>query len=139
MIYSTNYLAVLAAAVAAMALGWAWYSPYLFGGIWMRESGHTAADLEAMRKTGGAARAYALTFIGILVSAFVLALFVNYTGALTAADGAMLGFWIWLGFIAPALLGETLFSGRSWALYLINAGNHLLGIVAMGMILASWS
>src|SRR3989337_3239270 len=59
---SVNYLAVVVAAVASMIIGAIWYSPRVFGKMWMRLTGNT------MGQTAGqsAGRGYLVTFIGSL-------------------------------------------------------------------------
>lgn len=81
---------------------------------------------------------YLLQAVGSLLMAYVLAYFVNYTGATTALAGAMAGFWVWLGFIATVQLGTVLWEGKSWSLYLLNVAYYLVSLVVMGIILAVW-
>jgi hypothetical protein len=47
-----NYLAVLVAALVSMVIGGLWYSPLLFGNIWMKLSGITQKDVEKAKKQG---------------------------------------------------------------------------------------
>ena len=129
-----NYWAVIASVVASMVIGFVWYGP-LFGKAWMKEVGTTEAD---MKKGDGMGMMYGLTALGSLVEAYVLAHFVSYAGATTLALGAVTGFWIWLGFILPVFLGLVLFEGRSMKLFGINVSYHLVNVMIMGMILASW-
>src|SRR5688572_1633570 len=46
-----NYLAILVAAVAGMAVGFFWYGP-LFGKIWVKLSGFTKEDMEKAQAKG---------------------------------------------------------------------------------------
>lgn len=48
------------------------------------------------------------------------------------------GFWAWLGFVATIMLGMTLWEGKPFRLYLLNAGYQLLNLLVMGAILAAW-
>jgi len=45
-----NYLAVLVAAIASMALGFLWYGP-LFGNQWKKLMGFTDKSMKAMKMT----------------------------------------------------------------------------------------
>ena len=134
---AVNYLAVVAAAVASMAIGAAWYSPLLFGKEWMRLSGMSPEFIEGV-KAKGTWKMYGVGFIGALVMAFVLAHLVFLMEATTLNDALDLGFWLWLGFIAPVQLGVVLWEGKSWKLYLINTSYYLVSLPAMASILALW-
>jgi hypothetical protein len=49
------------------------------------------------------------------------------------AMGAMTGFWLWLGFVAPSSLTNKLFADRLQA-WFYEAGNHLITMLVMGAI-----
>lgn len=127
-----NYLAVLVAAVASMIIGAVWYGP-LFGKMWMQLVNKKKEDL-----TKGVAKMYILTFIGALVTAYVLGHISDYAGATNWMIGVQSGFWVWLGFVATAFLSDFLFNTRPWKLYGITVGYHLVSLLAMGAILGAW-
>ena len=63
-----NLLAVLVCGVAAMAVGFLWYSPLLFAKPWVKEMGYDMNDkakTDEMRKTAGPA--YSASFVGSLL------------------------------------------------------------------------
>lgn len=60
---TTNYLAVLAAAVSAFVLGGLWYSPVLFHKAWLAASGLTPEQAAA----GNPAMIFGLSFLLALV------------------------------------------------------------------------
>ena len=70
--------------------------------------------------------------------AYVLRYFIGYAQASTAIDGAIVGIWLWLGFVATTMIGMVLWEGKPFRLYLINAGHVLAGLIVMGAILAVW-
>ncbi|HXK35039.1 MAG TPA: DUF1761 family protein [Candidatus Paceibacterota bacterium] len=45
-----NWLAVILAALATMIVGALWYSPFLFGKLWLRYSGVMPGQEGAMKK-----------------------------------------------------------------------------------------
>jgi hypothetical protein len=92
--------------------------------------------MEELRK--GAGQSYALAFVASLVSAFVLAKFVEITTASSALYGMKLGFAMWLGFVTTVQLTGVLFAKQPAKLYLINTGYQLVCYLAMGAILAVW-
>lgn len=130
-----NYWEVLVAAVAHMILGALWYSPLLFGKIWMAESGLTQANMKSDKMP----QRYIMAFVGTLVTAFVFAHFIEYTGASTVGEGMQTAFWIWLGFFVTAALAGVLWEGKTLKLYLINIGYYLAALLAMGAIMAAWN
>lgn len=130
---SINYWAVLVATAAAMVVGAVWYSPILFAKPWMALVGKRQEDMKK-----GVGPLYAITAVATLLCAYILAHFVDYTGANTWLLGLQTGFWAWLGFVAPTILVESLFAGRAWKLYVITVGHHLVSLLVMGAILAAW-
>ena len=133
---SINLLAVLVAAVATFVLGGLWYSPLLFGRVWVRAHGYTPEKMEAMR--AGVGRSYAVSFLCYLVMATVMALLIGATDTITALGGVRLGAVCWLGFAATIGLTANLFSDKPLATYLLDAGYQLVYLSVMGAILASW-
>ncbi len=132
-----NYLAVLISAIATMVIGALWYSPILFGKIWIELSGVTQKKIEEAKKKG-MSKSYLFTFIGSLITAYVLAHFVDYLEATTASGGAQLAFWLWLGFIAPVNLGMVLWEGKPFKLFLLNTLHHLVSLIVIAIILSVW-
>lgn len=126
-------VAVIIAAVLSMVLGSLWYSPLLFARPWMKLVGKSEAD-----KSGGKAKIYLAAFGANLVIAFVLSQFISLTGVKTPIEGAKVGLWAGLGFVAPATLIEYLFEEKQWKLYWINTLYQLLVLVVMGAVLAVW-
>lgn len=134
-----NLLAVLVAAISTMVVGFLWYSPLLFAKAWMREMGYDPNDkakMEEMKKSAG--RAYAGSFVASLISAFVLALFLHWVRAEGLHYGLLVGFHVWLGFVATVQLTGVLFMKQSMKLFAINTGYQLVCYLAMGAILTVW-
>lgn len=131
-----NIWATLVAAVISMGLGALWYSPILFGNLWMKTQGITAEDMEEMSK--GMVGAYLLMFIGAVVMSFVLGHMVDYTGSNSIVTGVTTGFWLWLGFVAPVTLQSKIFEDKPCTLWLLNNAYNLAGLCLMGAVLAVW-
>lgn len=129
---SIQLWAVLAAALSAFVLGGLWYSPLLFGRVWMREAGVTEEQL----KQGNPVVIFGLSFVLALVAAGVFALFLGPKPALPFAlgAGASAGFcWV-----AASFAINDLFERRSISLWAINAGYHTLAFTLYGAILGLW-
>jgi hypothetical protein len=135
-LFHINYLAVIVAAVASFAIGAVWYSPVLFAKHWMAAHGFTLESMTAMRST--MARAYAISFICLLVMAAVLAVLLGRMGIVGAMHGARLGAFLWLGFAATIGLTANVYANRPRSLFFIDAGYQLVYMMVMGAILAAW-
>jgi len=115
-----NWVALIAAAIASMVVGFIWYGP-LFGKAWMKLTGKKEmGDKKEMPKT------YAILFAASLVTAYVLSV-------LGASFNT--AFWVWLGFQATLSLHAVLFEKQSWNLYFLKAGHQLVSLLAMSWVL----
>ena len=132
-----NYWAVLVSAVASMVIGALWYSPILFGNIWMNLMKIDPKNIDKM-KDKGMGKYYFTAFNGSLIMSFVLAVLVDYAGAVTVSDALMLGFLIWLGFSETVLLNSVLWEGKPVKVYLINIFQLLVSLLIMSTILTLW-
>src|SRR2546422_9438699 len=106
-----NILAVLVAAVLTFVLGAVWYSPVLFAKQWMAAQGYSPEKLEEMKRRG-VTRAYAVSVLCYLVTAYVMALLASYTNSTTLAQGLWLGFLSWLRVGPPGRPPPDMFSGE---------------------------
>lgn len=135
-----NYPAVLVSAIAAMIIGSLWYGP-LFGKQWMAMMGISKPSMDAAAKQA-MMKSYGLMFVGSLVMACVLAHNLVYGSSylhLTGWNaGFQVGFWNWLGFVAPVTLGSVLWEKKSWSLWVLNNGYYVITLIVMGSILALW-
>jgi Protein of unknown function (DUF1761) len=64
--------------------------------------------------------------------------FIEYAGSTTVGEGALTGFWLWLGFVGVVMAGAYVFEGRSWNLLRINAFYYLVVLLINGALLAAW-
>ena len=120
------------AVLVKIIVGALWYSPILFLKQWQRLGG---VSEEAMR--GSIAKGMATWIVGALLMAFVLAHAVYYAGARSAATGAAVGFFNWLGFILVVQLDDWAAAKRPLGFLAINAGANLVSLLVMGAILGA--
>ncbi len=136
-----NYVALLAAAVAGMVIGFLWYSPLLVGKPWMKLMGYSAGDMKKEQQKMG--KWYALSFILSVISAYVLyhvmVMSIAYFDNPPVATGLMTAFFSWLGFVMPVQATGVIFSkennSKGWNLFLINTGYQLVSLLAMGVVI----
>jgi hypothetical protein len=127
-----NWLAILVATIAGFMLGGLWYGP-LFGKAWLRAIGKREEDL------GSAAIPLTLSFFTAFVTALLMALLINAIGGIkTVVDGALLGLYVGVGFIAAAMASDYAFCRWPKRLFLIQAGYRVIYSIIMGAILAVW-
>ena len=126
-----NWLAVLAALVAAFVLGGAWYSKALFGEAWMQDVGLTEEAIESANM----ARTFGGTIVLEAIAAIALSDFIGRNA--TWLEGLHTGLWIGLLWIASAYGITYLFEQRSLRLWLINAGYYVVLYSIMGIIIGA--
>lgn len=132
MMIDVNLLAVLIAAVAAMAIGFVWYSPKLgFGKMWMALNG-MSPDTPAPE---GQSKLMVAGLLAQVVMAYVLAHFIALTGATDLGNATELAFWVWLGFVATIQLGSVLWDQKPVKLWILNSAYWLVTLVVMAGIL----
>jgi hypothetical protein len=127
-----NIWAVIVAAVSTFLIGGLWYSPAVFGKVWMRENGLTE---EGMKKSN-MAKIFGLAFFLAFIASINLAMFMGPEDRWEM--GAMWGFLAGFGWVATFVGTHYLFERRSFTLFLINAGYSIVALTVMGVILAAW-
>jgi hypothetical protein len=131
--FGVNYLAVIVAAVLAMVIGFAWYSPQVLGTRWMSYLGTTQAQLGNPGPIG-----MAVGVVSALLNAWVLAVLAMNLGATTITDGVMLGVLCWLGFMATITAAQISFEKKPWGLWVVNNGHNLIVQIVMAAIVTAW-
>jgi hypothetical protein len=156
-----NFIAIIAAALSTLVIGFVWYHPKVFGTIWMRESGTT----EEMMKGNNMIKIFTLSIIFALMIAMALSsIVVHQFGALGmiggTADAAKPSFHAFMAdygtayrtfkhgmlhgfitglFLALPVIGTTaLYERKSWRYTLVNAGYWIVSMTLMGGIICAW-
>jgi hypothetical protein len=133
-LHNANLWAILVSALILWLLGAGWYSPALFAKPWM-----AALSIHPDKKEKqGLIIAMISSFIGDLILSFVLWHFIMWSGAHSWLMGAFIGFLCWFGFIAAPSFPQGLYESRPFNLFAINTGYWLVGLLAVGALLAVW-
>jgi hypothetical protein len=135
--YSHSIWLILITAVLSFVLGWAWYSPVLFGKPWTRLMKFTPEHMEAAKKKG-MAKPIIISFISSLVTVSVFFSLADTLVALSLSGLLMLAVLIWLAFEVPFFLNAALWEGRDWTLFWIGATQQLAGLVLASLIYSFW-
>jgi len=134
MILDINVWAVLVAAVANIAIGFAWYHPSVFGGVWMTLIRVTPEMMEQGQKR--MASSMAIAFVASILIALAFAYLFSALFLSGIAQAVLLAFVVWLGFFVPTLVDSVLWEQRPWRLFLINTSYRIVGLIAIAIITA---
>ena len=133
-VQSFNIWAVLVSLLCQMVLGALWYSPVLFGNIWLRLTGQKAEDISKE----DASRSMMISIVPSLILVFSLALVVAFVNASTIIDALIIGSVVSIGFIGTISFNLVLFESRPVKLFLLNAGYPFVSLNICAVILTMW-
>jgi hypothetical protein len=157
-----NFLALAAAALSALVVGFVWYNPNVFGNAWMK-----AADMtEDKMKGANMAKIFILAFIFAFILAMAMQMLtIHQIGAMgmvgadienalpsyaafmadygtahrTFGHGALHGIMSGI-FVALPIIGTNALFERKGAKYiLINSGYWIVTMGVMGAIVCGWA
>ncbi len=135
LVFDHNYLAILAAGISNMVLGFLWYGP-IFGKAWMALIGKTEADLNPNPII------YVVSFLLSLLMALVLSIFLHHVDASIQAMSLLIGILVallaWVGFVGPATFQNNMYSGLPKRLFAIDYGYVLVALLIQGAIIGVW-
>jgi hypothetical protein len=129
-----HYLSVLVTAVAAFVMSSLWYT--VFGKARMELLDQDPRATADMRKVPAWKKVAEL--VRELVITYVVARFVVMLGVVDWKAAVQLGFWLWFGFVFMILVGAVLWDNVPWKLTAIHAGDWLVKLPLMAVILAVW-
>jgi Protein of unknown function (DUF1761) len=156
-----NWLALLAASLSSLVVGFIWYNPKVFGNIWMKEAGinFDPAENFNMVKIFGLSIIYAF-----FISMFLMSVTIHQSGAVgmvggdvahakpsffafmadygtafrTFKHGALHGFLTGLFLVIPTVGVSALYEKRSFKYVLISGGYWAVSCAIMGGIICGW-
>ncbi len=154
-----NFYAVLVSALVTLVVGFVWYSPKVFGTIWMNETGMT----EEKAKQSNLLKVFGLTILFSFMLAFIMpTIVIHQMGTLglfngkvtdsgyvelmkthgdvfrTFKHGALHGFFAGLFIAFPISAINALFEQKSWKYILVTAGYWIISMTIMGAIICGW-
>ncbi|MCB1119340.1 MAG: DUF1761 domain-containing protein [Chlamydiia bacterium] len=123
-----NVITVAVVAVVNFALGWLWWSPWLFGRVWCETEGRNMEECEMtpFHWIGG-----------LLVSfftAFVVAYLINALGIVTPNAAIKLAAILWFGFFATTKFSDVLWNNKPLKTFAIDAGWSLVSLLFMALV-----
>lgn len=130
-----NYWAVIVAAVVAFVMGGLWYSPVLFGKVWLKLRGMNSVDTTSTQMRPAEILA---EFVRGLIVAVVLAGFVVHLGVVNWVGAIYLGLAVWIGLQATGVVGSVIHEHYPVKLFAIHSGDALAKTLVMTVILGVW-
>ncbi len=128
--FMTNWLGIVIATVAAMAIGSLWYSKLMFGKEWQK-----LVKLKDKDMKKGMISGMLVMLVMAFISAYVLKRFIVIAAPVEMLEALKLAFWIWLGFVVTYVVGGGIFEKRSAELMAINLANQLVTLLVMAAVL----
>jgi hypothetical protein len=119
-------IAIIISSLSIFALGGIWYSPRVFGDIWARE-----ANID-FNKPGHAIKVYGNAFILGLIAATGFSYIINNDW--TIQDIMLKSLVVGVTFVAASFGVNYAFAGRSFKLFLIDSGYHIVKFLIFGLI-----
>jgi len=156
-----NFLALIAAALSTLVVGFIWYNPKVFGTVWMREMGLT----EESMKGANMLKIFTMSIIYALMMTMILqTLVIHQWGVMgliendmtkakpsfapfwsdyqnefrTFRHGMLHGFVTGLFLALPIIGNNSLYERRTWRYTLINGGFWIVCFTIMGGIICAW-
>ena len=134
-----NFLAVILATVAGFAIGGLWFGPRTFFPVWWKLMGKSPEEQPGSESM---ATVFGLTFLGAITQASVLGLilplFADTVGGLDWFGGLATGALLGLGFSAATSLSHKLFGGFGLKVWVLEVGQDIVSLAAMGAIVAAF-
>lgn len=142
--FEINWLALVVAALAPLAIGSIYYGP-LFGKAWQKEVGMTDDELKA----GNYAKIFGLSLVFAFFIAMTLWMQVMMGGApgeehganpyLTFKHGALHGSMLGILLILPIIGTIALYERKSLKYVLLTVGYWTISMAVMGGIINAWT
>lgn len=159
-----NFVALFLAAIVTLVTGFIWYSPKVFGTIWMKENNLTQEEL----KKGNMLKIFGLTYVfSLMITVTLMSLTIHQSGAIgmvggpplidsakpsfaafmadygmayrTFKHGALHGFMSGLFFAFPLIGINGLFERKYWKYIFIHSGYWILTLTLMGGIICGFA
>jgi hypothetical protein len=129
--FEINWLAILVSVIISFALGALWHS-VLFKKAWMEDSGTKYNS----QNHGKPLIIFGASAILHIIMVITLAMFIgHHTNFL---GGALKGLFIGIAWISTSIGVTYIFAGRSFRLFLIDAGFYIVFFIIAGMIIGGW-
>jgi hypothetical protein len=128
--FGVNYLAVIVAAIAAVAIGIVYYGVLGVGDRQSRMLGTSSVRPGPIQGVTG-------LIVG-LVNAWIIAVLSLSLGAASIVDAISLGALVWLGFGATFKAAQVAFERRPWGVWVLQGVHDLIAEIVVAVIVTLW-
>ena len=123
-----DFPAFLMFSILRYFINYLWYSPMLFGDIWMQENNIKPRQIEILKNQGKMIEVYIWQFLLQSVSLFIHYQFLIYLQK-ELLDSIIFTCLLYIGFVIPTLYYSSILDNNSFKLFSINAGYHLVSMI----------
>jgi hypothetical protein len=125
-----NYWSVIITGIIAFMLSLIWYSPFVFGKIWM-EYRNTPAQ---------SAPSWTMIFAPLreITASYIIAIVITRLTITDWKKAVELILLLWLAFHAVGMAGAIIWDNMPWQLGLVHAGDWLMKMIFMAVVLSLW-
>jgi hypothetical protein len=132
-LHDVNLVALVACALLIWIIGATWYSPAMFARHWVAIVGRQMGE-----KPKGVYKGMIASLFGDFLLCFVLAHILRWSHSNDWRHGLHVGILVWIAFFAAPLYPQSVYEGRPFRYFAINAGYWLVSLLAVSAILAVW-
>lgn len=125
-----SYTAVIITGFVAFGLSLFYYSPFLFGHIWM-----AFRDVPVNPLPGWT---FAFAPLREIITAFLLAHLILRLRITNWKSAVGLGLGLWFAFYFVQLTGAVLWDNKPWQLGMVHGGDWLMKMFVMSVLLSLW-
>lgn len=133
MLMNLKWLAIAVAALVSIFLGFIWYTPILFGNLWMKLVNLKQQDIDPK----GAMIGHLISLAGSFLGCVALAVVIRLSGG-GFSSGLLCGAGLSFAFIVTTFFSNDRYEKRPYALSLINSGYRLVFFTMAGVIIGIW-
>lgn len=134
-----NLLSSALAAVAGIIIGAIWFGPKTFFPLWWKFLGKNPSDQPG---TDNMALIFGSTTVAAIIQSVVMSIVIGLaeqaTGGMETVTGLAIGALMGVGFAATASVSHHLFGGFPIKAWILEAGQDIVSLAAMGAIIASF-
>jgi hypothetical protein len=134
-----NLLATAVAAIVGIIIGAVWFGPKTFFPHWWKFLGKNPSEQPG---TDNMAVIFGSTTVAAIVQAVVMSVVIGLaeqaTGGMNTITGLAIGALMGVGFAASASVSHHLFGGFPIKAWVLEAGQDIVALAAMGAIIASF-
>ncbi|MBF4461127.1 MULTISPECIES: DUF1761 domain-containing protein [unclassified Rathayibacter] len=135
MVPDINPWAVALATLSTMVVGSIWYTPKVFGALWMRLIGMSHETMRARSALVPILVTLVVSFVTALVLAGCVDIAHSFYGGSWFANALVTGLFLFAGFTAARFVTHDAFEGRPVALTVLNVTHELVTVLVMSVVI----